>query len=113
MRVLGVICAKNVGSVLLGGCILQYWKFRGVSTACRCPMCCSRVTKLTPEASLLNQQEEEVTKVMEQVQKYNRFFVGGVRGLVQSGQDLCWSGNSTLRARQSFKFKKFYVHGLE
>jgi hypothetical protein len=46
-------------------------------------MCSSRISNLTPEASLHGQQEQEVVKVLEDVRRYNHVFVGGVRGLAR------------------------------
>ncbi|KAF2305817.1 hypothetical protein GH714_008246 [Hevea brasiliensis] len=66
-----------------GSCILQYWNYSAASKPCKCPMCTSGITKLTPEASLHRQHEQEVTKVLDNVHRYNRLFVGGALGLVQ------------------------------
>ncbi|CAK7329819.1 unnamed protein product [Dovyalis caffra] len=81
-----VPCKANCGHWFCGSCILQYWKYSGPTRGCKCPMCSSRISNLTPEASLHDQQEQEVTKVLEDVRRYNCIFVGGVRGLVRKVQ---------------------------
>ncbi|XP_061978613.1 uncharacterized protein LOC133699399 [Populus nigra] len=78
-----VPCKANCGHWYCGSCILQYWKYSGPSSRCKCPMCSSRISNLTPEASLHGQQEQEVVKVLEDVRRYNHVFVGGVRGLAR------------------------------
>ncbi|WCJ33765.1 RING/U-box superfamily protein [Euphorbia peplus] len=78
-----VACRANCNHWFCGSCILQYWNYSAASKPCKCPMCASSITKLTPEASLCSRKEEEVTKVLELVNRYNRLFVGGALGLVQ------------------------------
>ncbi|KAB5561254.1 hypothetical protein DKX38_006211 [Salix brachista] len=78
-----VPCKANCGHWYCGNCILQYWKYSGPSSRCKCPMCSSRISNLTPEASLHGQQELEVIKVLEDVRRYNHVFVGGVRGFAR------------------------------
>ncbi|XP_065856079.1 uncharacterized protein [Euphorbia lathyris] len=78
-----VACRANCNHWFCGSCILQYWNYSAASKPCKCPMCTSSITKLTPETSLYTRQEEEVTKVLENVHRYNRLFVGGALGLVQ------------------------------
>ncbi|KAF2305790.1 hypothetical protein GH714_008190 [Hevea brasiliensis] len=78
-----VPCKANCGHWFCGSCILQYWNYSAASKPCKCPMCTSGITKLTPEASLHRQHEQEVTKVLDNVHRYNRLFVGGALGLVQ------------------------------
>ncbi|CAN0927803.1 E3 ubiquitin-protein ligase RNF170, partial [Linum grandiflorum] len=78
-----VACRANCGHWYCGSCILQFWNYSAASRPCKCPMCSSSITKLTPEASLLSRQEREVTEVLKNVQRYNRLYVGGARGLLQ------------------------------
>ncbi|CAN1307319.1 E3 ubiquitin-protein ligase RNF170 [Linum perenne] len=78
-----VACKANCGHWYCGGCILQFWNYSAASRPCKCPMCSASITNLDPEASLLNRQEKEVTEVLREVQRYNRLYVGGARGLVQ------------------------------
>ncbi|XP_011001200.1 PREDICTED: armadillo repeat-containing protein 6-like [Populus euphratica] len=78
-----VPCKASCGHWYCGSCILQYWKYSGPSSRCKCPMCSSRISNLTPEASLHGQQGQEVVKVLEDVRRYNHVFVGGVRGLAR------------------------------
>ncbi|CAN1133526.1 Nicotinamide/nicotinic acid mononucleotide adenylyltransferase [Linum perenne] len=78
-----VACKANCGHWYCGSCILQFWNYSAASRPCKCPMCSSSITNLTPEASLLNLQGHEVTEVLKNVQRYNRLYIGGARGLVQ------------------------------
>ncbi|CAH8376409.1 unnamed protein product [Eruca vesicaria subsp. sativa] len=41
-------------------CILQYWNCEAVSSPCKCPMCVCHITKLSPEATLQQRQEQEL-----------------------------------------------------
>ncbi|KAL8155895.1 hypothetical protein AgCh_001084 [Apium graveolens] len=47
-------------------------------------MCSQLISKLTPEACLLNRHEKEVRDVLKNVHKYNCLFQGGFRGFVQN-----------------------------
>ncbi|KAJ4833590.1 hypothetical protein Tsubulata_009205 [Turnera subulata] len=79
-----VPCKSNCGHWYCGSCIIQYWKYCAASRPCKCPLCTCRITKLTPLALLdRDQQEQPVLQVVEDVHRYNRIFVGGVRGVVQ------------------------------
>ncbi|CAN1278423.1 E3 ubiquitin-protein ligase RNF170 [Linum perenne] len=78
-----VACKANCGHWYCGSCILQFWNYSAASRPCKCPMCSSSITNLTPEASLLDLQGHEVTEVLKNVQRYNRLYIGGARGLVQ------------------------------
>lgn len=69
--------------VLAGSCILQFWNYSSASKPCKCPMCACKIVSLMPEASLQQQQDQEVTKVLKSVQRYNLLFVGGVLGYFQ------------------------------
>ncbi|KAL0335235.1 UNVERIFIED_CONTAM: hypothetical protein Sradi_4735400 [Sesamum radiatum] len=66
----------------LGSCILQYWNFSASMQPCKCPMCSQLITKLMPEASLHERREVETTKVLQNVGRYNRLFVGGISGFM-------------------------------
>lgn len=61
---------------------MQYWNYGAALQPCNCPMCARKITNLTPAASLILQQEVEVTEVLRNVQKYNRLFVGGLYGFI-------------------------------
>ncbi|XP_024005250.1 E3 ubiquitin-protein ligase RNF170 isoform X2 [Eutrema salsugineum] len=78
-----VPCRGNCGHWYCGSCILQYWSYAAVSRPCKCPMCVRHITKLSPEASLQQCQEQEVKEVLAKVRRYNRLFVGGLTGFVQ------------------------------
>ncbi|KAL3538534.1 hypothetical protein ACH5RR_001900 [Cinchona calisaya] len=77
-----VPCRAPCGHWYCGGCILQYWNYGAALQPCNCPMCSRKITNLTPEASLVLQQEVEVTEILKNVQKYNRLFVGGTYGFI-------------------------------
>lgn len=62
---------------------MQYWNYAAVSRPCKCPMCVRHITKLSPEASLQQCQEQEVKEVLAKIRRYNRLFVGGLTGFVQ------------------------------
>ncbi|MBA0573038.1 hypothetical protein Golob_000333, partial [Gossypium lobatum] len=69
--------------VLAGSCILQFWNYSSASMPCKCPMCACKIVNLMPEASLQQQQDQEVTQVLKSVQRYNLLFVGGALGYIQ------------------------------
>ncbi|CAK9168281.1 unnamed protein product [Ilex paraguariensis] len=76
-------CKTNCGHWFCANCILQFWNHRAALQRCKCPICSCLISKLTPEASsLFQQQEQEVIEVLKNIQKYNRLFVGGVHGLI-------------------------------
>ncbi|XP_050233746.1 uncharacterized protein LOC126682193 [Mercurialis annua] len=76
-------CKSICGHWYCGSCILQYWNYAAASKPCKCPMCASSITKLIPEEALYSQEDREVARVLENVHRYNRLFVGGALGLVQ------------------------------
>ncbi|XP_010530880.1 PREDICTED: E3 ubiquitin-protein ligase RNF170 isoform X2 [Tarenaya hassleriana] len=76
-------CRANCGHWYCGSCILQFWSYSTAARPCKCPMCVRHITKLTPEASLQQSQEQEVKEVLAKVRRYNRLFVGGLTGLIQ------------------------------
>ncbi|KAA8545507.1 hypothetical protein F0562_020291 [Nyssa sinensis] len=82
-----VPCRTSCGHWYCAACILKCWDF-GDLQPCKCPMCCQRINRLTPEKSLHLRQEEEVTKVLKNVRKYNQLFVGDTRGLILKVCDL-------------------------
>ncbi|CAN0927808.1 E3 ubiquitin-protein ligase RNF170 [Linum grandiflorum] len=86
--VTAVACKANCGHWYCGSCILQLWNYSAASGPCKCPMCSSRITNLTPEASFFDQQDLEAREVLQSVQRYNRLYVGGVRGLAQNVVEL-------------------------
>ncbi|CAH2076953.1 unnamed protein product [Thlaspi arvense] len=83
-----VPCRGNCGHWYCGSCILQYWNYAAVSRPCKCPMCARHITKLSPEPSLQQHQEQEVKEVLANIRRYNRLFVGGLTGFVQKVQEL-------------------------
>ncbi|XP_071725288.1 uncharacterized protein [Rutidosis leptorrhynchoides] len=83
-----VPCKGNCGHWYCGSCILQYWNYSAASKPCKCPMCSCFIVNLTPEESLLGNQVEGVTKVLKDVLRYNRLFVGGISGFMQKIYEL-------------------------
>ncbi|CAN1307321.1 E3 ubiquitin-protein ligase RNF170 [Linum perenne] len=102
-----VACKANCGHWYCGGCILQFWNYSAASRPCKCPMCSASITNLDPEASLLNRQEKEVTEVLREVQRYNRLYVGGARGLVQVELDTLFS-----HGRSKWFYSVFSLFGI-
>ncbi|KAK1402180.1 E3 ubiquitin-protein like [Heracleum sosnowskyi] len=74
----------NCGHWFCGSCFLQFWNHKPSLRKCKCPMCSQLISKLTPEACLLNRHEKEVRDVLKNVHKYNCLFQGGFRGFVQN-----------------------------
>ncbi|KAG8473615.1 hypothetical protein CXB51_035734 [Gossypium anomalum] len=83
-----VPCRSNCGHWYCGSCILQFWNYSAASMPCKCPMCACKIVNLMPEASLQQQQDQEVTQVLKSVQTYNLFFVGGALGYIQKLRQL-------------------------
>ncbi|KAG9156324.1 hypothetical protein Leryth_009194 [Lithospermum erythrorhizon] len=75
-------CKTNCGHWFCAGCILQFWHYRAAFECCKCPICCQKIKKLAPEASLLVQEEGEAVQALKNIQRYNRLYVGGVQGLI-------------------------------
>lgn len=75
-------CRAPCGHWYCGGCILEYWNHVAAFRPCKCPMCSRQITKLTPEPSLYQQENLEVSAVLKNVQQYNRLFVGGIYGFI-------------------------------
>lgn len=78
-----IACKTNCGHWFCANCILQYWTYRTALQKCNCPICARPISKLTPDASLLNKQEHEVVEVLKNVQRYNRLFQGGLSGVIR------------------------------
>ncbi|MBA0874959.1 hypothetical protein Goshw_024552 [Gossypium schwendimanii] len=78
-----VPCRSNCGHWYCGSCILQFWNYSSASMPCKCPMCACKIVNLMPEASLQQQQDQEVTQVLKSVRRYNLLFVGGALGYIQ------------------------------
>ncbi|PPD75417.1 hypothetical protein GOBAR_DD27654 [Gossypium barbadense] len=78
-----VPCRSNCGHWYCGSCILQFWNYSSASMPCKCPMCACKIVNLMPEASLQQQQDQDVTQVLKSVQRYNLLFVGGALGYIQ------------------------------
>ncbi|KAH7833963.1 hypothetical protein Vadar_011467 [Vaccinium darrowii] len=72
-------CRAPCGHWFCADCILQYWNHGAALQPCKCPMCSQLITRLIPEASFDRCQDIEV---LQNVRKYNRFFVGGTYGFI-------------------------------
>lgn len=83
-----VPCRSNCGHWYCGSCILQFWNYSSESMPCKCPMCACKIVNLMPEASLQQQQDQDVTQVLKSVQRYNLLFVGGALGYIQKLRQL-------------------------
>ncbi|XAR56335.1 hypothetical protein NMG60_11036780 [Bertholletia excelsa] len=80
-----VPCRAPCGHWFCGDCILQYWNHGAALKPCKCPMCSQQIIRLIPKASLDISQN---VKVLKDVQKYNRLFVGGIYGLFLKASEL-------------------------
>lgn len=78
-----IACKTNCGHWFCASCILQFWNYMAALQKCKCPICSRLISKLTPEASLLILQEEEVMEILKNIQRYNRLFQGGAQGLLR------------------------------
>ncbi|KAM7478858.1 hypothetical protein LguiA_027071 [Lonicera macranthoides] len=83
-----IACKTNCGHWFCATCILQFWNYRAALQKCKCPICARLISKLTPEASLLILQEEEVIQVLKNVQRYNHLFQGGAHGFMRKVLEL-------------------------
>ncbi|KAM7251307.1 hypothetical protein ACFE04_023190 [Oxalis oulophora] len=84
-----VACKSNCGHWYCAACILQYWNYAAASKPCKCPMCSRFILNLTPESSLQGGHHlEDVSKLLKDVDRYNRLFVGGIPGLLQKIYEL-------------------------
>jgi len=81
-------CKTNCGHWFCARCILMLWNYGRALQSCKCPICTRRISKLTPEASLSLRREEEVVEALKKVERYNRLYVGGARGLVMKVHEL-------------------------
>ncbi|KAL3814497.1 hypothetical protein ACJIZ3_015765 [Penstemon smallii] len=77
-----VPCRASCGHWYCGSCILQYWDYCSAFKPCKCPMCLKLIPKLTPEISLYQRHEVEITKVLQNIDNYNRLFVEGISGVL-------------------------------
>lgn len=60
-------------------CFLQIWKYMEKFKQCECSVCGSLIFNLVPHPSALIHPGEEVTKILEEISKYNRQnMVGGL-----------------------------------
>ncbi|KAF5803359.1 putative transcription factor C2H2 family [Helianthus annuus] len=80
-------CRGPCGHWYCGGCIIEYWNHVAAFRPCKCPMCSRLITKLTPEATLYQQQHDDnddagTRQILRSVRQYNCLFVGGACGFV-------------------------------
>ncbi|XP_058215748.1 uncharacterized protein LOC131326865 isoform X1 [Rhododendron vialii] len=81
-------CKTNCGHWFCARCILMLWNYGRALQRCKCPICTRCISELTPEASLALRQEEEVVEALKKVERYNRLYVGGARGLMMKVHEL-------------------------
>lgn len=75
-------CRGPCGHWYCGGCIMEYWNHVAAFRPCKCPMCSSPITKLTPEPTLSQQQDADIRDVLKNVRQYNCLFAGGACGFI-------------------------------
>ncbi|XP_064974521.1 uncharacterized protein LOC103992613 isoform X1 [Musa acuminata AAA Group] len=87
-----VKCSSSVSSRLLldtGHCILRVWHHGSALQPCKCPICRRFITLLIPtDAAVQERQDPEASRVLENIEKYNRNFGGGSSSLIQRLRDL-------------------------
>ncbi|OWM79243.1 E3 ubiquitin-protein ligase RNF170 [Punica granatum] len=83
-----VPCKSGCGHWYCASCILTYWSYNATPRPCKCPMCSRDIHRLIPQESLHLLHDDEVDKVLREVQRYNLLFVGGVRGAVQKAREV-------------------------
>ncbi|CAL9129007.1 uncharacterized protein LOC135679415 isoform X2 [Musa acuminata AAA Group] len=82
-------CQANCSHWFCGHCILRVWHHGSALQPCKCPICRRFITLLIPtDAAVQERQDPEASRVLENIEKYNRNFGGGSSSLVQRLRDL-------------------------
>ncbi|KAL8162404.1 hypothetical protein V2J09_013893 [Rumex salicifolius] len=82
-------CQANCSHWFCGSCILQVWHYGSALQPCKCPLCRSVITLLIPsESSPLPQNNPEASRVMREIEAYNRVFGERSSGFIQKLRDL-------------------------
>ncbi|KAJ7968050.1 E3 ubiquitin-protein ligase [Quillaja saponaria] len=91
-------CRTSCFHWFCGDCILRVWLYGDAMKQCRCPLCCRCFSRLTPlEASFDCNQDPGAMKIMENLRRYNRLHVGGLKGLTQKALELPFLARMTLQ----------------
>ncbi|RWW29679.1 hypothetical protein GW17_00005788 [Ensete ventricosum] len=82
-------CQANCSHWFCGHCILRVWHHGSALQPCKCPICRRVITLLIPtDAAVQERQDPEASRVLENIEKYNRNFGGGSSSLIQRLRDL-------------------------
>ncbi|WOK96419.1 E3 ubiquitin-protein ligase [Canna indica] len=82
-------CQANCSHWFCGSCILRVWHHGSALQPCKCPICRRFITLLIPtDAAVQELQDPEASRVLENIEKYNRTFGGGPSSLTQRLRDL-------------------------
>ncbi|THU59652.1 hypothetical protein C4D60_Mb07t04320 [Musa balbisiana] len=77
-------CQANCSHWFCGHCILRVWHHGSALQPCKCPICRRFITLLIPtDAAVQERQDPEASRVLENIEKYNRNFGGGSSSLIQ------------------------------
>ncbi|KAG0591313.1 hypothetical protein KC19_1G165800 [Ceratodon purpureus] len=82
-------CQANCSHWFCGECILRVWQHSSVLQPCKCPICRRAITLLlSTEISEAQQQDSEVSRIIRDIEKYNRIFGGGPVSFMQRVRDM-------------------------
>lgn len=69
---------------MLGNCILQVWNHGATLRPSKCPLCRREITLLVPsEAALRMQDMDDITEILQRIERYNRLYGERTNGLIQ------------------------------
>ncbi|CAA7400324.1 unnamed protein product [Spirodela intermedia] len=82
-------CQANCSHWFCGECILRVWHHGFTLQPCKCPICRRSITLLIPCQTIRYQRREpEVSRVLDEVQRYNRLFGDTAPDLIQRFRDV-------------------------
>ncbi|KAH7681017.1 RING finger protein 170 [Dioscorea alata] len=82
-------CQANCSHWFCGHCILRVWHHASALQPCKCPICRRVITLLIPSETAQHQRHDpEASRVLTQIENYNRVFGGGSRSFVQRLRDV-------------------------
>ncbi|XAR57543.1 Ubiquitin--protein ligase [Bertholletia excelsa] len=82
-------CQANCSHWFCGNCILEVWNHGSTLQPCKCPLCRREITLLIPSYALSQQHHDpNAAEVIENLERYNRYFGARSNGLIQRLEDL-------------------------
>ncbi|ONK72999.1 uncharacterized protein A4U43_C04F25980 [Asparagus officinalis] len=91
-------CQANCSHWFCGQCILRVWHHGSALQACKCPICRRFITLLIPaEVAQRQHHDPEASRVLQEIEKYNRVFGRGSNSLMQRLRDLPFFVRRMLR----------------